>query len=210
MAEPGVWPSIRRHGLLSTSALLDLFSIDGDLRYDLESRHRPRSVPIKHLKLGTAMIRDQGPMAESALRKCLRGLTPRQWYELLNRRVFFWVTEERVQNLLGARRYRGKEHTVITVDTSSVLRCHSDRITLSPINSGSTLYNPQPRGRQTFLPLDEYPFGERRRMRGIANAIAELAVDYSVPDISEHAIRVEHRRGQRVVEILYERRRSNS
>jgi uncharacterized protein DUF7002 len=32
MAEPGSWAGIQRHGLLSTSALLDLFEVDGDLR----------------------------------------------------------------------------------------------------------------------------------------------------------------------------------
>ena len=29
MAECGSWPSIRRHGLLSTSALLDLYGVQG-------------------------------------------------------------------------------------------------------------------------------------------------------------------------------------
>ncbi|MBZ5697628.1 MAG: hypothetical protein LAN18_03680 [Acidobacteriia bacterium] len=205
MAELGAWASIHRHGLLSTTALLDLFSIDGDARYQLESRHRPRSEQINNSQLGTATIRDQGPMSDSALVKCLRGMTPREWYELLNRMVFFWVTEERVNNLLEARRYRDGEHTVITVDTASLLEHHNGRIKLSPINSGSTLYKPQPRGRNTFLPLTDYPYADRRKKRGIANAVAELAVDYSVPDLLEHAVRVERRHRSLVVEVIYEK-----
>jgi integrase len=92
-------------------------------------------------------------------------MTPRQWYELLNRKVFFWVTSERVKGLLQARRYRSETHTVITVDTASLLERYMNEITLSPINSGSTLYNPQPRGRRTFSALSDYPFIDRRKKR---------------------------------------------
>jgi hypothetical protein len=143
-------------------------------------------------------------MSDRALRKCLRDMTPTQWYEFLNRKVFFWVTERRVETLLAARRYRRGEHTVITLDTASVLGRHMERITLSPINSGSTLYKPQPRGRNTFLPLHRYPFVDRRKKRGIPNAVAELAVEYAMIDVPSHTIRVEHRRGPRIIEVLYE------
>lgn len=202
MAQDGAWDSIRSHGLLSTSALLDLFQINGDLRRQIESCHRPRSVEIKHLAHTSAIIRDQNPMRERPLLKCLRNMTPREWYELLNRKVFFWVTEERVQQLLGARMYRNSAHTVVTLDTASMLKVHQDEITLSPINSGSTLYNPRPRGADTFLPLPEYPFDDRKKKAGLARAVAELAVDYSVPDVLEHVIRVERRKGSRVLEKL--------
>jgi hypothetical protein len=205
MAEHGTWPSIRRHGLRSTTALLDLFSINGDRRRQLESHRRPKSEQIQDIKLGVATIRDQGPMSDSALRKCLHGMTPRQWYELLNRRVFFWVTEKRVKTLLTAKRYRRQEHTVITLDTAGVLDRYIKKITLSPINSGSTLYVPQPRGPNTFLPLDRYPFADRRKKRGILNAVAELAIEQAMLDILDHTIRVEHRCGPRIIEVLYER-----
>jgi hypothetical protein len=204
MAEHGKWPSIRRHGLRSTTALLDLFSVSGDKRHQLESHRRPESEQIQADKLGTVTIRDNGPMTDAALGKCLRNMTPRQWYELLNRKVFFWVTKKRVETLLGARRYRDKEHTVVTLSTASVLTRHIERTTLSAINSGSTLYVPQPRGRNTFLPLSRYPFIERRKSRGIPNAVAELAIDHSLLDISDHTIRVEHRRGPEVLEVIFE------
>lgn len=202
MARDGAWDSIRCHGLLSTSALLDLFQIDGDLRRQIESCHRPTSVEIKHPVHGSAIIRDQNPMRERPLLKCLRNMTPCEWHELLNRKVFFWVTEERVQQLLGARMYRNSAHTVITLDTASMLKAHQDEITLSPINSGSTLYDPRPRGADTFLPLHEYPFDDRKKKAGLARAVAELAVDYSVPDVHEHVTRVERRKGGLVLERL--------
>jgi hypothetical protein len=205
MANDGTWESIRKLGLLSTTALLDLFSINGEERYQIESCHRSRSVAISHPQLGGAVIRDQAPMREMALDRCLDGINRRQWYELLNRKAFFWVTEARVQTLLGAKLYRNKEHTVITVDTASLLGRHSDRVTLSPINSGNTLYNPPRRGHQTFRSIAEYPFEERRKKRGLGNAVAELAVDYSVPDLEAHAITVERRRGAQILRTLYSR-----
>jgi hypothetical protein len=58
IAEAGTWPSIQRHGLLSTTALLDKFEITGTQREAIESKHRPRSVQISHKKYGVAVIRD--------------------------------------------------------------------------------------------------------------------------------------------------------
>jgi len=205
MAEPGIWPSIRRHGLLSTSALLSLYQIRGEQRREIESCHRPQSIEIRHEKYGTAVIRDQKPMGDTALQKCLVSMTPAEWYETLNHKVFFWVTAARVNGLLVAKAYRGREHTVLTVDTAMLLERHARRLTLSPINSGSTLYKAQPRGRDTFRRLGEYPFSDRRKLRGLANAVAELAVENQVEDISNIVTRVELRNGSRVVKVIFER-----
>ena len=60
-------------------------------------------------------------MSESALKKCLNGMTPTEWYRLLNSKVFFWLTAERVTRLLSARAYRKREHTVLTIDTARLL-----------------------------------------------------------------------------------------
>lgn len=206
MAERGTWQSIREHGLLSTSALLDMYEINGEERRRIESCRRSESVTIRHSKYGPAVIRDQKPMSESALRKCLNGMTPSQWYRLLNGKVFFWLTSDRVGRLLSARAYRGREHTVLTIDTAKLLERHRADVTLSPINSGSTVYNPQPRDSTTFQALADYPFDAWRRKRGAATkAVAELAVNYAAPAISEAVIRVERRRESRILEVLYQR-----
>jgi hypothetical protein len=205
MAEAGTWPSIRERGLLSTSALLDLYGIGGKARTQIESCRRPECVTIEHHIYGPAVIRDQKPMSEKALRKCLKGMTPTQWYRLLNSKVFFWLTAERIARLLSARAYRDREHTVLTVDTAILLQNHEADVTLSPINSGSTVYNPQPRGANTFLSLANYPFETWRRKRGRTTAIAELAVTRDVADISKMVVRVERRKKTRVLEVIYER-----
>lgn len=210
MANAGVWGSIRQRGLLSTTALLDLYGVSGATRYRIESCHRPKSVELCHPNHGRVTIRDQAPMRPSQLEKCLDGMTCREWYELLNRKAFLWATAARVQALLGAKLYRNGEHTVITIDTRSFLSAHSGSTSLSPINSGSTLYKPVRRGRFTFLPIAEYPFEDRRKKRGIANAIAELAVDYSIPDLVEHTIAVERMSGGDLLEVLYSRTVDNA
>lgn len=75
MAEGGSWPSIEKHGLRSTSALLDLFEISGDERQRIEDRRRPESVEIHHPVFGTALIRDNKPVNEKVLRRTLDGMS---------------------------------------------------------------------------------------------------------------------------------------
>jgi hypothetical protein len=206
IAAAGAWPGIQTHGLLSTSALLDLFEIRNPHRARLERAHRAEGVHITHPVHGAARLRDQKPMTDAALSRCLDDrLTPADWYHLLNCRVFFWPTEPRLRNHLSARFHRDAEHDVLTLDTRSLLAAHAKDVTLSPINSGSTLYVPQRRGRHTFRTIADYPFDARRRTRGRANAIAELAVDYAVPDVAAHTLLVERRRGPEVVSVLWPR-----
>jgi hypothetical protein len=98
--------------------------------------------------------------------------------------VFFWPTRQRCEQLLGARAYRGQSHTVIEVDTTRLLEQCGRAVTLSRINAGSVLYNPPRRGSLTFAPLAEVRFDEWRHPRGRAEAIADIAVDYAVPDMA--------------------------
>lgn len=192
MAFEGSWPSIKRHGLLSTSALLDLYGVQGDARERIESRHRPESVRIEHPKYGAAYIRDQKPMSDRGLQRALLdGLTPSDWYRLLNRRVFFWVSEDRLRTMMNARAYRGLRKTILTVDTAPLLKRHARRVELAPINSGATKPFPRSRGSQTFLPLDRYPYQSWLNKRKGRDVVVELAVEHGVLDITEFVIRVE-------------------
>lgn len=191
MAEDGSWDSIRERGLLSASALLDLYCVNGASRAALVSSRRPESVLVHQTGLPDACIRDQKPMSDEALTQCLRdGITPAQWYQKLNDRTFFWLSQERLRRLLGARAYRKKPQLVLTLDTRSLVAAHRHRIELSPINSGSTLFTPQPRGHDTFLSIANYPFEYWCRRRRRIDAVVELTVLNSVPDIAQHVIAV--------------------
>jgi hypothetical protein len=203
MAEAGSWPSIERNGLLSTSALLDLFGVNGPERNRLESRKRPESVTIEHSEYGVAVIRDQKPLREGPLEKCLTGMTLEEWYRTLNTRVFFWLREERLVGLLSARPYRNRAHDVVTVDTRMLIERCGSRITLSPINSGSTIYNPRPRGTGTFVAIADYPFDRMRRSRRIADAVVELAVERGVENVEQVALAVDSRQADRVIANIW-------
>ncbi len=182
MAENESWESIRKHGLLSTSAILDRFEVEGEERFAIESTRRPEILRVEHPEHGVALVRDNKPMQGKSLKKCLVGMTPREWYEHLNRRVFFWVERKRLLKLLGARAYRDRPHLVLEVETAGLLERHAERVSLSPINSGATFaLGPAPRGPDTFRRIADYPGGK---------TVVELSVDYSVPDIAEFLVRV--------------------
>jgi hypothetical protein len=204
MAEEGSWESIRRHGLLSTSALLDLYGVTGEARTQLESRHRPEKAVITHADHGEAILRDQKPMGDKTLSDCLQdGLTPADWYRILNAKVFFWLSHDRLLTLLNARAYRTDMHDVLTVDTEALLERHSSRVTLSSMNSGNSIPWKHPRGLRTFLPIDQYPFAARRGYGD--NQVVELTVEYAVPDVADFTLTVDRMKGAAVIENIYAR-----
>ncbi len=197
MAEDESWESIRRHGLLSTSALLDRFEVEGKERFAIESVRRPEIVRVNHPEHGVALIRDNKPMQEKSLERCLVEMTPREWYEHLNGRVFFWVKWKRLLKLLGARAYKDRPHLVLEVDPAELLDRHAERVTLSPINSGATFaMNPAPRGPDTFRRIADHPEDK---------PIVELSVDYAVPDIINFVRSVSRWHGTEKLEEVWRR-----
>jgi hypothetical protein len=206
MAEAGAWASIQRCGLLSTSALLDLFEVAGERRSAIESERRDQIEKLEHDLHGRAVIRDNKPLREKFLLECLDGMSAREWYELLNRKVFFWLDAQRLEKLLGARAYRNRAHDVLTIDTRSLLSSHLNDITLCPINSGAALYPSAPRrGPQTFKSVEEYDFPAMVRWRGKRDAIVELTVAYKVSDIARVTLRVDRRSKDQATELIWKR-----
>lgn len=202
MAEDGSWPSIREHGLLSTSALLDRYGLAGAEREALEGRHRPETTRISRDGLPDAYVRDQKPMSDDALRRCLApGIEPADWYRILNDKAFFWLSRKRLWRLLKGRAYRSKPQTVLTLRTESLVAAHRDRILLSPINSGSTIMNPARRGKNTFMSVADFPFAERKPGRPLENNVVELTVGGGVPDVSAHVLAVHRIHCEEVVEV---------
>ncbi len=172
---------VMRHGLLSTSALLDRCEVIGEQRFGIESCPRPRSVRISHAVYGEFLINDQAPMNAAALAKCLTDLSPEQWCRSLNRRVFFWPTRGRLAKHIGARLSVGHPKIVFSFETRSVLDVLDfASFEFSPINSGNTMRKAAVRGSSTFLKASDYPFQERRQRRGLSDAIAEVTYPYAI------------------------------
>ncbi len=194
MAEQGSWPKIRRHGLLSTSALLDLDGIGGAAREALEARRRPERVTLRRDGLENTILRDQKPMDDAGLDRCLQGgLSPADWYRLLNGKAFFWLSLERLMRLMRARPYRGLTHDVLELDAASLVAVYRDRITLSAINSGATRPFPVRRGPDTFATIGRYPYATWRAKRPRGDRVVELAVEWGVLDVARFVRRVARR-----------------
>lgn len=203
MAEAGSWPSIARHGLMSTAALLDRSGLGRRERHAIESRIRPENVTIGCGPMGNVVIRDQKPLTERTLKKLLTGgTTVTQYCRLLNARTFFWADEKRLMTLLNAKAYRARPHDVLTVDTRGLVDGHRDEITLSRINSGATSRGVGRRGSGTFRRIGDYKYRPTRAYGG--NRVAEVAVDYMVRDIRRYVLRVEKRLGSRTLETAWD------
>ena len=87
-----------------------------------------------------------------------------------------------------------KPYDVLTVETKTLVRDCLDRITFSPINSGTVMSPRGRRGRGAFASVADYPFEEHRKRRP-GDPLVELAVDYGVENICRHVVRVERRGG---------------
>ncbi len=186
MADNDSWPNIKKHGLLSTSSLLDKWEYTGKEREPIESHHRPETVCIFHKIHGKAVIRDQKAIDPQKLRHCLIDMTEEDWYRLLNNKVFFWPDWQGLIWFLGAIAYINKPHVVITIDTHRLLGQYDNEITLSSINTGSTFPrknhdSPEPRGRGTFKRISEYQIPWFR----------ELAVNNGIQGIVSIALSVD-------------------
>ncbi len=193
MAESGSWRSVRERGLLSTSALLDLFEISGSKRREIESQWRPNIVPIEHPIYGTAAIRDQWPMPPEHLVKGLDDITPQQWYEFLNRRTFLWLSEPRLMRMLNAAPYRNATHDVLTLNTRSFVGEYLDRIRVCQINSGFAM---PMFGRVTKRSFESFQTIERRAATEGLSGLAELTVAYAAPDAWRFVVSVDSGRGK--------------
>lgn len=196
MTAAGGWEGIRAHGLLSTTALLDLHGIWGPDRQPIEMARRAASVVLAAPGKPLAVIRDQRPLSDRALERCLEdGLTPGDWYRLLNGKVFFWPTRRRLDGMLGAASYRAAAHDLLEVDTRALLATHAERLRLCPINSGNTRRRPRPRGRTTFRRIADHPREE---------GVAEITLDRGLLDVVPFVRRVVREGCGRPPVVLYE------
>lgn len=155
--------------LLSTSVLLERAD-DPSAQAHLR-RRRPDHVTIE-IDGREVKIRDQRPISEKALAKCLDGgLQSADYYELLNNRVFLWPTLERLGRHYD--RYESEEPVLLRLSTREILALNSN-IEFSRLNSGATRANsylggiaPR-RGRDTFQSAQNCNYG--------ISAIAEITV----------------------------------
>lgn len=202
MSADGSWPSIARHGLLSTAALVEKWETPGPMRAELVAARRAESIVLDHPVHGNAVLRDQKPIHEPSLAAALDGMSPADWYAELNSRVFFFPQERRLLELLDARSYRGHSHTVITLDTAELVRRYESSIELCSINSGfAQRHSKARRGAGTFQSISAFRHPHRNEPRASGGYdVAELTVRGRVTDFDGLVLRVDRMHGATVVE----------
>lgn len=186
LADVENWPSIEREGLYSTTALIARAGLIGRAALPF-TRYRGATMRLP----SGAVIRDQRPMPPDALRRCLDdGLTPDDWYRLVNAKVFFWLDVARLNRHLAACRARPQR--VVAVDLRALVERHGGRAMVTPFNVGNARRRPAARGHRSFVPLNAWlterwaseaaPGGTPRPR---SHPPAELAVDDAVPDLTD-------------------------
>jgi hypothetical protein len=171
-------PSIQAHGLLSAAALADLYSFSEEERDACLLRRRLCTQDLHGIA-----IRDQLPAPESRMKTCLVNITIPEWLQLLNSKIFFFVSKQKAQRFLDT--YDAFPNILFEVDTAALLQSHAAQASLTRIHPGSFLYNPRPRGRDSFIPLATFHYENKR------NTPAELILDTPVPNllaISSHTL----------------------
>ena len=93
-------------------------------------------------------------------------------------------------------------HDLIIVDSKSFLESYASKIWLSPINSGCTTPYAHPRGKDTFLHLNDYPLMERKKKYGDQSMVAEVAVQDEINDISKYIVDVVAMKGSELDKVI--------
>jgi hypothetical protein len=181
------WTSVQNHGLMSARRLME---VCGGIEYGAPRHHRPAS---RRLASGV-LIRDQRPMPPKALMRCLRsGLTPEDWFELLNSKVFFWLDPRRLNRQRLA--CDASPQVALVVNASRLLMKYGGLATVTPINTGNALRSAAPRNLTTFVPyqrwlIDGWAYedipGARPRPRN--HRPVELTISEAIPDILDYVM----------------------
>jgi hypothetical protein len=172
LAEAGTWSKIKEHGLLSTQKLVERHPFTDAERTKILTECR-RS-PIR--KFGIT-IRDQKPMREKMLRRVLKdGITPSEWYRFLNRKVFFWTTEDRLSRFFAT--YKEERCLVLAIPSVRLLDRYENDISLCRINSGTVRSVTHYRDFKSFMPFKDFVESSRNRP-------VELTIPLAVYDIRE-------------------------
>ncbi len=183
------WASIQRCGLLSAARLV---ALSGQAGTDSLRRHRA----IDEVLPSGVVLRDQKPMPPHSLRKCLSGgLSPEDWYELLNSKVFFWLDEARLHRHRNA--YRQADQLILTIDAPRLLARYGDLASVSPINTGNARRAAAPRNATTFVPYRSWQSAgwasetiPDRPTRSLTHRPVELTIPGDVTDIMEYVSNV--------------------
>lgn len=148
-----------------------LYSANELIKMSKDRAHLPvqRKRRVGHYELiidgNTYFLRDQRPISEKALAKCLtNGWSVSDFLFHLNSRVFMWPTLERLWRHFN--RYEAEKPVIFRFPTKELLAANAHP-EFCRLNSGATRANsylggkPPARGPQTFLPAKQFELSVR-------------------------------------------------
>jgi hypothetical protein len=178
------WSSVQAGGLMSAKRLAMASNYDlNDLR-----KHRARGVVLP----SGARIRDQSPMPPAVLARFLRdGLSPEDWYDVLNSKVFFWLDPARLNRQRQACGHAPQR--VLVIDGCRMLKAHGARACVAPINTGNAMRAAAPRGLTTFVPWEQWKADAwaseqvgQTKGRPATHRPVELTIEDEVADVLDY------------------------
>lgn len=161
---------IRDKKLLSANSLIDMSDnvADKDIKTHKRFVHQP--IIIKEKKI---FLRDQRPISEKALAKCLTdNWKVEDFLFHLNNRVFMWPTIGRLERHFN--RYKDEGPVIFRFSTEQMIEANP-HVKFCRLNSGATRPNSYlggiapPRGKDTFLSAEDFNFP--------AGAVAEVTFE---------------------------------
>jgi hypothetical protein len=162
-------------------SFLSLWVVTDPKRPVIEREVRRSAAELEHPRYGKAVIRNQNPKYKRKLRKALTDCTPQERCQLLNRKVFFWLSEERLGGHMAARENRGKRHLVLTIDSYRLTTtCEGKNIVRPEFGQRDSVYAIE--RHSLLMPMRDYPFAEPLA-RGPYYTLVEVALDVAAPDI---------------------------
>ncbi|MGB3870864.1 MAG: hypothetical protein WA937_15520 [Flavobacteriales bacterium] len=155
-------PQIVRSGtLLSTASIARLAIQDAGQRKSFVQERRPEHVVLSG-NGSSYSIRDQRPISMTVLDRSLTpGLRAGDFIELLNGRVFFWPTINRLRRHYD--RYTLESPVILRVKSTALIELNP-HVQLARLNTGATRCHPKyggnapTRGKGTFIPPDELDY----------------------------------------------------
>ncbi|MFT4155199.1 DUF7002 family protein [Parafilimonas sp.] len=172
-----------------------LYSANELIKMSKDKQHLPvqRKKRTNHYPLfingNTYSLRDQKPISEKALTKCLTdGWEVGDFLYHLNERVFMWPTLDRLWRHFN--RYKEEKPIIFQFPTKDILNLNPHFL-FCRLNSGATRANsylggkPPTRGKQTFLPADQFLYAVREVAEVTFPGNCDINVDFaysSLPD----------------------------
>ena len=203
----GSWPSISKHGLLTTNALLVECGVPDSERPRISRRRRDRCKTLHGKEVDgillTAVIRDQnalkkrGKKLEEEIEDQGDRISLRQWYERQNERVFFYPSRSEAVGLACKYADEGRPQDILVVCTRSLVDACRKKIELCAFNSGGTDRKPSKSTEKygkwhdrLFESVDDYPYACWRDGKRRLRKVRELTVRGGINHIDRHVIKI--------------------